>query len=60
MHFVTFLGDLWQMCCGGWLWDVRILKVDGGGVAMLKCSRAGDLYGVTMHVVDGIGVVVLR
>ena len=33
MHFVTFLGDLWQMCCGGWLWDVGV-GVGGGGVAV--------------------------
>jgi hypothetical protein len=32
MHFVASLENLWQVCCGGWLWDIGILGVGGVGV----------------------------
>ena len=60
MHFVASLGNLWQLCCGGWWQDVGVLGIGGGGVAMLKCSWNGDVFVVVMCVVGVVGVLVLR
>ena len=42
MHFVASLGNLWQVCCGGWLWyfgyDAGILGVGDVGVAVYHPS----------------------
>jgi hypothetical protein len=60
MHIVASLGKLWQVCCGVSWWDVGILGIGGGGVAMQQCSWDSDMFGVVMWVVDVIGVLVLR